>query len=77
METKGKSVTTPIGQAIHLSGTSVQRVADDLSVTRGAVYKWINGEAVPDKDRMASVCRYLGITPNDVYGFKQRGGRNG
>lgn len=69
METK--TTVSPLAEAIRKKG-AVQRVADELGVTRGAVYKWING-GVPDKDRMNEVCRYLGISPNQIYGYNRNG----
>jgi transcriptional regulator with XRE-family HTH domain len=62
---------TVIARAIEDQGLSVAMVARDVGVTKAAVYKWIHGIGMPAADRMNQVCNYLGLTPNEVYGWKK------
>ena len=60
-----------IAKTIHDGDFTVAGMADDLGVTRHAIYRWIRGEAIPSKERMTQVCNYLGISPNEVYRWKR------
>lgn len=62
---------TPIARAVAKHGISVTTMSRDLGVTRMAVYKWIGGASTPSPDRITKVCTYLGLTPNEIYGWKK------
>ncbi len=50
-------------------GLSVQEIADLMEVKRQTVYRWENGERIPDILTFIKLCRLLGVEVSEVLSF--------
>lgn len=58
-----KIITDKINAAIEKAG-GITQLADVLSVSRQAVYNWLNGVAIPRADVFFKIEAYLNDTEN-------------
>jgi len=47
---------------MEAEGLSQQKVANDLEVTRGAVWHWVHGHKFPSAPHQRALAKYLGTT---------------
>lgn len=44
-------------------------LGDKLGVSYQTIGKWVRGNAYPQADRIPGLCRALGTTPNELFGY--------
>lgn len=49
---------------------SQEEIADRLGVSRQAISKWENGQALPETANIIKLCEILGVTPNELLGYE-------
>ena len=55
-------------------GLSQEALAEQLGVSRQAVSKWENGEAMPELSKLELLCRIFEVSPNDLMGYEESRG---
>lgn len=50
---------------------SQEEIADRLGVSRQAISKWENGQALPETANIMKLCEILEITPNELLGYEE------
>lgn len=50
---------------------SQETLAEQLGVSRQAVSKWENGEAMPELSKLELLCRIFGVSPNYLMGYEE------
>ena len=56
-----------LGRLINEKNIRVKDVADQLGVTPQAVYKWMNGDAFPDYEKLVGLTDVLGVSLEDIF----------
>lgn len=51
---------------------SQEEIADRLGVSRQAISKWENGQALPETANIMKLCEILEVTPNELLGYEER-----
>ena len=51
---------------------SLSEIADGFGVSRQAVSKWENGEAMPELSKLEVICQLFGVTPNELMGYEEK-----
>lgn len=51
---------------------SQEEIADRLGVSRQAISKWENGQALPETANIMKLCEILEVTPNELFGYEER-----
>ena len=51
-------------------GLSQEEIADRLGVSRQAISKWENGQALPETANIIKLCEILEVTPNELLGYE-------
>ena len=54
------------------NGLSQETLAEKLGVSRQAVSKWENGEAMPELSKLEVICQLFGVTPNELMGYEEK-----
>lgn len=57
-------------------GLSQEEIADRLGVSRQAVSKWENGQAMPETANIIRLCEIFEVTPNDFFGYTKENYEN-
>ena len=52
-------------------GLSQEEIADRLGVSRQAISKWENGQALPETANIMKLCEILEVTPNELLGYEE------
>ncbi|SEP72519.1 Helix-turn-helix [Lachnospiraceae bacterium NE2001] len=55
-----------LGRLITENGCSVKDIADKLLVSPQAVYKWMNGESIPQLDKIVNLSDILNVSILDI-----------
>ncbi len=50
---------------------SQEEIADRLGVSRQAISKWENGQAMPETTNVLKLCEILEVTPNELFGYEE------
>lgn len=50
---------------------SQEEIADRLGVSRQAISKWENGQALPETANIMKLCEILEVTPNELLGYEE------
>ena len=50
---------------------SQEEIADRLGVSRQAISKWENGQALPETTNIMKLCEILEVTPNELLGYEE------
>lgn len=58
-----------IEYTIEHSGLTTKEVAEQLGVSRVAVYNWLKGKNTPDFDTLVKFCELFQVTLNFIYGL--------
>lgn len=51
---------------------SQEEIADRLGVSRQAISKWENGQALPETANVMKLCEILEVTPNELLGYEEQ-----
>lgn len=51
---------------------SQEEIADRLGVSRQAISKWENGQALPETANIMKLCEILEVTPNELLGYEEQ-----
>lgn len=57
-------------------GLSQERVAEQLYVSRQAISKWENGEALPDMENLVAISKFYGVSIDYILGADEESGRD-
>ena len=58
----GKNLT----ELMYLYDVNVKQLANTLGVSNQAVYKWLNGQALPSLDNLFQISRILNVSMDDI-----------
>ena len=57
-------------------GLSQERVAEQLYVSRQAISKWENGEALPDMENLVAISKFYGVSIDYILGANEGSGKS-
>lgn len=57
-------------------GLSQEKVAEQLYVSRQAISKWENGEALPDMENLVAISKFYGVSIDYILGANEESGRS-
>lgn len=63
-----KTIGENIKKLCSLKGVKQANLAEHLNVSQGAVSNWIKGTNSIDIEKLAELCRYLGVSLDQIYG---------
>jgi len=51
---------------------SQRDIADKLNMTQQGYFRWENGTAFPNEEKLVLLCEILKCTPNDLLGIRKK-----
>lgn len=57
-------------------GLSQERVAEQLYISRQAISKWENGEALPDMENLVAISKFYGVSIDYILGANEGSGKS-
>lgn len=65
-----KAIGENIKKICALKGIRQVDISDHLGVSQGSVSNWIKGTNSIDIENLAELCRFLGVSLDQIYGFE-------
>ncbi len=62
-------VAKNIKKYLKLQGRTQVSLANHLGLTKAAVSNWVKGSTSPDVNSITSICAFLEISINDLFGY--------
>lgn len=63
-----ETVAYNIGRFLKLKGKSQVSLAQHVGLTKAAISNWVKGTTSPDLNNVISICEFLDISINDLFG---------
>lgn len=65
-----KIIGQNISKACKIKGIRQKDIAAAMNVSEGSVSNWIKGTNSLDLERLVELCRFLGVTLDQIFGFE-------
>lgn len=71
-DTKGTAIAKNVNVLLATRNISKAQFYNDVGITAGAFYQWMNGSTNPSKENLQRIADYLGVSPETLTQTKQK-----